>query len=75
MTVITREKSKRTRKSIGREMRNAKSANVRIVHPNRETAAIRRGRVLAAQVRKERAAVTNESLNETMSQLRGREWS
>jgi hypothetical protein len=75
MTVITRRRAKRTRKPVGYGKRNAKTATVRVIYPNRTPAAIQRGRQLAAQVREELAALANGSLNETMSQLRGREWS
>ena len=72
--MITRKRTKRTRKPLGREKRNVKSVGVRVVYPNRKPVAIQRGRQLAAQVRKELAALNGASFNETMSQLRGREW-
>ncbi len=74
MTVNTRSKARRTRKTT-QAKRSVKTGGVRIVYPKTSPAAIKRGRQQAALVRRELALLRSESLNEAMSQLRGREWS
>jgi uncharacterized membrane protein len=51
------------------------TATVYLVRPKGTPAAIERGRRLADKVRKELAALDDESLDETMRRLRGRSWS
>ncbi len=75
MTMTTRRKTKQTRKAGRKTIKSTAKANVRLVYPNDSPAAIERGQRLAEQIRKELAELDNESLNETMSKLRGREWS
>ncbi len=75
MTVTAGKKTKQIRKVKRQVTKRVNAAGVRLVYPNESPAAIERGRRLAEQVRKELAGLDHESLNETMSQLRGREWS
>ncbi len=75
MTVITRKRTKRMGKPGEKRTHKVRTAGVRVVYPDQTPNAIRRGRQLAEQVRKELAGLNSQSLNETMSQLRGREWS
>ncbi len=75
MTITARKKTKQVRKTARKITKSVAASNVRLVYPNDSPAAIERGRRLADQVRKELAGLGDESLDETMSQLRGREWS
>ena len=75
MTITARKKTKQIRKTTRKATKQIAPASVRLVYPNDSPAAIQRGQRLAEQVRKELAGLDHESLNETMSQLRGREWS
>lgn len=52
-----------------------KSIGVYLVRPSGSDSAIRRGRRLAKTIQAELAATITASLDETMSQLRGRSWS
>ena len=52
-----------------------KIGRVHIVEPNGSPEAIRRGRRLAAKIRKELAGTDMGTLDETMIRLRGRSWS
>ena len=52
-----------------------KLPSVYILHPTRSPAAIRRGRRLAAQIRKHLEGKETGTLEETMIRLRGRSWS
>ncbi len=53
----------------------AKLAGVQLVRPASSAVAVRRGRRLAKTIRAELAKSITGSLDETMSQLRGRAWS
>ncbi|MBI5035234.1 MAG: hypothetical protein HZB51_32305 [Chloroflexi bacterium] len=53
----------------------AKTRRVYIMRPTGSPAAIRRGRRLAAEIRKELASKQTGTLEETMIRLRGRSWS
>ena len=53
----------------------SKSSPVYVMRPTGSPAAIRRGRRLAAQIRKQMNTGTTGTLEETMRQLRGRSWS
>ena len=53
----------------------AKSSDVYLVRPTGKAAAIRRGRRLAKVVQAELAATVSDSLDETMTRLRGQAWS
>ena len=59
----------RLRAELGQELR------VFIMRPTRSPAAIRRGRKLAAEIRKEFAEKQTTTLEETMRELRGFAWS
>jgi hypothetical protein len=74
MAITTRRKTK-SRGTPRKAAKKAAALEVRLVHPSNSPAVIERGRRLADQVRLELAASDHESLDETMSQLRGREWS
>ncbi len=52
-----------------------KMPSVYIMRPTRSPAAIRRGRRLAAQIRKQLKTKMKGTLEDTMHQLRGRAWS
>jgi hypothetical protein len=52
-----------------------KIGRVYIVEPNGSPEAVRRGRRLAAEIRKELAGKNLGTLDETMIRLRGRSWS
>lgn len=52
-----------------------KTTDVYIIRPSGSPAAIRRGRRLAAEMRKQLNASMTGSLEETMIRLRGRSWS
>ena len=52
-----------------------KTPRVYIMRPTGSPAAIRRGRRLAAEIRKELAEKETGTLEETMTRLRGRSWS
>ncbi len=75
MTITARRKTKQTHKTARKTIKATAKAGVRLVYPNDSPAAIVRGQRLAEQVRKELAGLGDQSLDETMSQLRGREWS
>jgi hypothetical protein len=75
MTITARRKTKQAHKAARKKTKSTAKAGVRLVYPNDSPTAIERGQRLAEQIRKELAGLDNESLNETMSQLRGREWS
>ena len=81
MTVLTRKQTKTLHRPAPRVTRKPKvaplkaTATVRLVRPKGTPAAIERGRRLADEVRKELAALDDESLDETMRRLRGRSWS
>jgi hypothetical protein len=51
-----------------------KMPSVYVLRPTRSPAAIRRGRRLAAQIRKELEGKETGTLEETMMRLRGRSW-
>lgn len=51
-----------------------KVSNVYILRPTGSPNAVRRGRRLAAQIRKQVSAATSGTLEETMQRLRGRSW-
>ena len=53
----------------------AKTRHVHIMRPTGSPAAVRRGRRLAAEIRKELAEKQSGTLEETMVRLRGRSWS
>ena len=53
----------------------AKLTGVKLVHPSNTAETVRTARLLADEVRKELQATDDQSLNETMRQLRGRSWS
>ena len=53
----------------------AKIGQVYVIQPNGSPEAIRRGRRLAAEIRKELAGKDLGTLDETMIRLRGRSWS
>jgi hypothetical protein len=53
----------------------AKRASVYILEPDDSPAAVRHGRRLAAQIRKQVGASMSGSLEDTMRRLRGRSWS
>ena len=53
----------------------ARSPGVYLVRPTGKVAAIRRGRRLAKAVQAELAATASDSLDETMTRLRGQAWS
>lgn len=75
MTVTARRKTKQIRKATRKTTKSDVTPGVRLVYPSDSLAAIERGRRLAEQIRKELAGLDHESLNDVMSQLRGREWS
>ncbi len=75
MTITARRKTKQVRKTTRKTTKSVAASSVRLVYPNDSPAATERGQRLAEQIRKELAELDNESLNETMSKLRGREWS
>ncbi len=75
MTITARRKTKQTHKKTRKTIKSTAKAGVRLVYPNDSLTAKERGQRLAEQIRKELAELDNESLNETMSKLRGREWS
>ncbi len=75
MTITARKKTKRVRRTTRKTAKSTVRGSVRLVYPNHSLAAIERGRRLADQIRKELAGLNKESLDEAMSQLRGREWS
>ena len=52
-----------------------KTRRVFILEPDRSPAAIRRGRRLAAEIKKELAEKETGTLEETMIRLRGKSWS
>ena len=52
-----------------------KTRRVFILEPTRSPAAIRRGRRLAAEIKKELAKKETGTLEETMIRLRGKSWS
>ena len=53
----------------------AMASDVRIISPSGNTLAIRRGQLLAKQIRGKLNPSITESLDETMSKMRGRSWS
>ncbi|CAG0946880.1 hypothetical protein ANRL1_03391 [Anaerolineae bacterium] len=53
----------------------AKMTDVYVLEPDTSPAAVRRGRRLAAQIRKELEGKETGTLEETMIRLRGRSWS
>ena len=81
MTIVNRKQTRTVQHSAHRAQRPVASAprkpgsTVRLVRPQGTPDAIERGRRLAEEVRKELAELDNESLDETMRQLRGRSWS
>jgi hypothetical protein len=75
MAITVRRKGKQVRKTTRRTPKSAVTAGVRLVYPSDSPAAIERGRRLAERIRKELAGSDSESLNDAMSNLRGREWS
>ncbi|MCC7161986.1 MAG: hypothetical protein IT331_05810 [Anaerolineae bacterium] len=52
-----------------------KTSAVYVLRPTGSQAAVRRGRRLVAQIRKQVSASTTGTLEETMQRLRGRSWS
>ena len=52
-----------------------KTAGVYLVRPTGNATAIRRGRRMAKAIRVELATAANDSLDETMTRLRGQSWS
>jgi hypothetical protein len=88
MTTLTRKKSKLTWQEVWqsvqmlspqeqRRLRDelAKSAGVYLARPTGKAAEIRRGRRLAKTLQAELAAASMDSLDETMTRLRGQAWS
>lgn len=53
----------------------ANQSQVSILRPTGAPAAVRRGRRLAAEIRKQVSASTTGTLEETMQRLRGQSWS
>jgi hypothetical protein len=53
----------------------SKLTGVKLVRPSNSADAIRNGRLLADEVRKELQATAAQSLDDAMRQLRGRSWS
>ena len=88
MTTLTRKKPKLTWQEVWqsvqmlspqeqRRLRDelAKSAGVYLARPTGQAAAARRGRRLAKTIQAELAAAPTDSLDETMTRLRGQAWS
>jgi hypothetical protein len=53
----------------------ARQSGVKLVSPSKSADAVRNGRKLADDVRKELQSTRSKSLNQTMRKLRGRAWS
>ena len=53
----------------------AQASDVRIISPSGDALAMRRGQRLAKQIHRKLSASIAESLDETMSKMRGRSWS
>lgn len=80
MPVLIPESSKRTRPPARRvsaktSSKPAPTASVRLERPSGASAALQRGQELAMAIREELAALSDGSLDQTMTHLRGRAWS